>query len=91
MKLRAAETNLTRLDEILVEIEAILDEQTMPLNKMMNLEVGQTIMLNANPDSKVEMRCRGVPLLKGRMGRVGTHVAVRVDDAVERTDASKAL
>jgi flagellar motor switch protein FliM len=37
------------------------------------------------------MRCGGVPLLKGRMGRVGTSVAVRVDEAVERTDASRAL
>jgi|SRR6185437_3889283 len=74
-----------------VEIAAILDEQTLPLNRVMNLEVGQTIMLNATPDSKIEMRCRGVPLLKGRMGRVGSSVAVRVEEAVERTDASKGL
>ena len=40
---------------------------------------------------KIEMRCRGVPLLKGRMGRVGSSVAVKVDEAVERTDASRAL
>ena len=41
--------------------------------------------------SHAELRCRGVPLLTGRMGRVGSSVAVRVDAAVERTDASKAL
>ena len=63
----------------------------MPLNQVMNLEVGQTMMLNASPDSKIELRCRGVPLLTGRMGRVGSSVAVRVDDAVERTDASRHL
>ncbi|MEJ0027498.1 MAG: flagellar motor switch protein FliM [Rhizomicrobium sp.] len=74
-----------------VEIAAILDEQTLPLNRVMNLEVGQTIMLNATPDSKIEMRCRGVPLLKGRMGRVGSSVAVRIEEAVERTDASRGL
>ena len=74
-----------------VQIDAILDEQILPLNKVMNLEVGQTIMLNASPDSKIEMRCRGVPLLKGRMGRVGASVAVRIDEAVERTDASRGL
>ena len=74
-----------------VEIAAILDEQTLPLNRVMNLEVGQTIMLNATPDSKIEMRCRGVPLLKGRMGRVGSSVAVRIDEAVQRTDASRGL
>src|SRR5438874_12143716 len=74
-----------------VEIQAILDEQTMPLNQIMNLEVGQTVMLNATPDSRIELRCRGVPLLTGRMGRVGSSVAIRVDDAIERTDASRAL
>ena len=74
-----------------LEIAAILDEQILPLNRMMNLEVGQTIMLNATPDSKIELRCRGVPLLKGRMGRVGSSVAVRVDEAVQRTDASRGL
>ena len=81
----------TELWSTKVDIDAILDEQTLPLNQVMNLEVGQTIMLNANPDSRIELRCRGVPLLTGRMGRVGTSVAVRVDAAVERTDASRAL
>ena len=81
----------TELWSTKVDIEAILDEQTMPLNQVMNLEVGQTMMLGASPDSKIELRCRGVPLLTGRMGRVGASVAVRVDEAIERTDASRAL
>jgi len=81
----------TELWSTKVDIEAILDEQTMPLKQVMNLEVGQTMMLSAGPDSKIELRCRGVPLLTGRMGRVGSSVAVRVDDAIERTDASRAL
>src|SRR5271154_1581046 len=81
----------TELWSTRVEIDAILDEQIMSLDKIMNLQVGQTVMLNAHPDSKIELRCGGVPLLKGRMGRVGSSVAVRVDAAIERTDASKAL
>jgi len=81
----------TELWSTKVDIEAILDEQTMPLNQAMNLEVGQTMMLGASPDSKIQLRCGGVPLLTGRMGRVGSSVAVRVDEAIERTDASRAL
>jgi flagellar motor switch protein FliM len=81
----------TELWSTTVDIEAILDEQTMPLNQVMNLEVGQTMMLGAGPDSKIQLRCGGVPLLTGRMGRVGSSVAVRVDEAIERTDASRAL
>jgi flagellar motor switch protein FliM len=74
-----------------VDINAILDEQTMPLDRIMNLNVGDTVMLNASPDSKIELRCGGVPLLRGRMGRVGSSVAVRVEEAIERTDASRGL
>jgi flagellar motor switch protein FliM len=81
----------TELWSTKVDIEAILDEQTMPINQVMNLEVGQTLMLGATPDSKIQLRCRGVPLLTGRMGRVGSSVAVKVDEAVERTDASRIL
>jgi flagellar motor switch protein FliM len=81
----------TELWSTRIDIEAILDEQVMPLGRIMNLEVGETVMLNAAPDSRIELRCRGVPLLTGRMGRVGSAVAVRVDEAIERTDASKAL
>ena len=81
----------TELWSTRVEIDAILDEQVMPLNKIMNLKVGETVMLNAGPDSSIELRCGGVPLLKGRMGRVGQSVAVRVDEAIRRTDASRSL
>ncbi len=81
----------TELWSTRVEIDAILDEQVMPLNKIMNLQVGETVMLNAGPDSNIELRCGGVPLLKGRMGRVGQSIAVRVDEAIRRTDASRSL
>jgi flagellar motor switch protein FliM len=74
-----------------VDIEAILDEQVMPLSRIMNLKPGETIMMNAGPDSKIELRCGGVPLLRGRMGRVGSSVAVRVEEAIKRADASRLL
>src|SRR5579864_2923541 len=57
----------TELWSTKIDIEAILDELTMPLGRIMNLQVGETVMLNASPDSKIELRCRGVPLLAGRM------------------------
>jgi flagellar motor switch protein FliM len=81
----------TELWSTKVDIEAILDQQTMPLRQVMDLQVGQTLMLGATPDSRIHLRCRGVPLLTGRMGRVGTAVAVKVDEAVERTDASRMI
>ncbi len=67
-----------------VDIEAVLDELPMTLNQVMNFEVGQTLLLNATPNSPIEMRCGGVALLTGRMGRVGHQVAVRVESNVQQ-------
>jgi flagellar motor switch protein FliM len=78
----------TELWSTWIKIDAILDEQKLPLSRIMNLEVGQTIMLGATPESPIELRCGGVPLLKGRMGRIGNSVAVRVEGAVKRIDVS---
>jgi len=78
----------TELWSTRVEIDAILDEQLLPLNRIMKLEVGQTIMLNAGPESPIELRCGGVPLLKARMGRMGSSVAVRIEGAIKRANTS---
>lgn len=67
-----------------VDISAVLDEQVMGLQKVMKLKVGDTVMFNAGPESLVELRCGDVPLLTGRMGRVGSNIAVSVDRATRR-------
>ena len=65
-----------------VEIEAVLDELPVPLSRVMNFEVGQTLLLNVGPDARIELRCGGVGLLNGGMGRVGHQVAVRVENTI---------
>jgi len=67
-----------------VEIEAVLDEQVMTLGQVMALEVGKTIMFNAAPDSVITMRCGGVPMVDGRMGRMGNNIAIKVDRTLKR-------
>ncbi|MGF1455560.1 MAG: flagellar motor switch protein FliM [Alphaproteobacteria bacterium] len=74
----------TELWSTRVEIEAVLDQLNMGLKDVMDLEVGQTILLNNTVDSQVELRCGPVSLLRGHMGRVGQNVAVRVDKTIPR-------
>jgi flagellar motor switch protein FliM len=62
-----------------VEIEAVLDEITVSLGDVLNLEIGSQIMLNATPDSQVKMRCGGIPMFDGRMGRKGHNIAVQIE------------
>jgi flagellar motor switch protein FliM len=81
------ETHLARqLLVTAVELEALLDEQTLPLGEIMCLTVGSTLLLNTRPDSQVTLRCGQVPLLRGQVGRQGDHIAIRID---ERTSSEE--
>ncbi|MCC3860815.1 flagellar motor switch protein FliM [Pseudemcibacter aquimaris] len=65
-----------------VDLDAVLDEQKMTLGEVMGFEVGQTLMLNVGQDADVDIRCSGVPMLKGKTGMMGRHKAVRVERIV---------
>ena len=65
-----------------IEIEAVLEEQILTIGDVMNLEVGSTLMLNSGKESAVDLRCGGIPLLRGKVGRVGSHIAISVHDGL---------
>lgn len=67
-----------------INIQAVLDEQVMSLRDVMNFRVGSTVLLNATADAPIQLRCGGIPMLSGRMGRLGTSIAVRVDRSLRR-------
>jgi flagellar motor switch protein FliM len=67
-----------------VSMKAVLDEQVMSLREILNWTVGSKHMLNATTESHVEMRCGDVEMFRGRMGRKGQHIAVRVEESMIR-------
>jgi len=71
-----------------VPLEVILDEHTMTLGEVLGLEVGQTLMLNAQADGEVEMRCGGVSMMTGRVGKLGRHVAIKIERILEAQKAA---
>ncbi len=62
-----------------VELEAELETQNLSLNRVLNLEVGSQLLLQAKPDSQVLLRCGDQAMFTGRMGRKGNNLAIRVD------------
>lgn len=66
-----------------VPLEAIIDEQFMPLGEVMNLEVGQTLMMNSDKDADIQLRCSDVPMATGSVGKVGRHVAVKIRSLIK--------
>ena len=67
-----------------LQLDAVLDELEIPLSKAMQLEVGQTLMLNAKKNAKIDLRCGGIPLVKGHMGRLGDNIAVQIADTIPK-------
>lgn len=60
-------------------IEAVLDRLGVKLRDVLGWKIGTRVMLNATPESAVEINSGGVKLLKGRLGRRGDRLAVRVE------------
>ena len=65
-----------------LEVRAVLDELTQPLGRVLDLKVGDTLMLDATPDQQVTLKCGQVELSSGKVGRIGHAVAVRVEKPI---------
>ena len=73
-----------------VELDVVLDEQTMRLSDVMALQVGDRIMLGTATGAPVRMRCGTVPLFEARVGRRKDRVAVRIDQECSRPGRAEA-
>ena len=60
------------------EIEAVLHEFDMRLDKVLSRKEGDTLMCERRPSDPVTLRCGDVILTQGIMGHIGKHVSVRV-------------
>src|SRR5215475_8968808 len=67
-----------------IELDVVLDEQTMRLSDVMALQPGSQIVLNTLPGAPVLIRCGAVPLFEGRVGRRKSRVAVRIERELPR-------
>ncbi|MEM6625406.1 MAG: flagellar motor switch protein FliM [Pseudomonadota bacterium] len=72
-------------------LRVVLDEFTAPLGKMSNLEVGDTLLMNAAPDTKVALKCGDIHLTEGQIGRIGNKVAMRVDAPIANVAKQRVL
>ncbi len=71
----ANEVNATK-----VKVKAVLDRVTLPLSEVLAWKPGSQLILNAGPNSMVDMQAGGVPIFQGRMGRKNNKVAIRIED-----------
>ena len=69
-------------------IDAILTELTMPLQKLMKLQVGDTVMLDSQPSDSISIKSGNIELARGYMGSKGKNVAVRLEGKVHNKGES---
>jgi flagellar motor switch protein FliM len=68
-----------------VAVTCVLHETQLPLKRMMKLEIGDTLMFDARPDSVVSLRCGDFVVTEGRIGRVDDKIAVQVVSPLRRS------
>ena len=81
----------TEIGKATIAVDAVLYEAEIPLRKLMELEVGDTLPLEMRPDALVSVRCGAVTLTEGRMGRVGDRVAIRVTKPLRKPHTTYAM
>jgi flagellar motor switch protein FliM len=81
----------TEIGQAQIEVDAVLYEARLPLRRMMQLEIGDTLMLELKPDALVTVRCGDISMTEGRMGRVGDRVAVRVGKSLRKPRTTFAM
>ncbi len=68
-----------------VDVTCVLHETQLPLKRVMKLEIGDTLMFDARPDSIVSLRCGDFIVTEGRIGRVDDKIAVQVVNPLRRS------
>jgi flagellar motor switch protein FliM len=61
-----------------VEVAAILHEVDLPLEQVLELRPGDTVMFERSPTDPIKLRCGDVELTEAVMGHIGKHVSVRI-------------
>jgi flagellar motor switch protein FliM len=74
----------TEINAAEIAVDAVLFEREMSLGQVLELEVGQTLVFDVGPRDPVTIKCGGIELTEGQMGRSGEYISVRVDRNLRR-------
>lgn len=67
-----------------IALDVVLDQQMMQLRQVLDLKVGDRILLSSPPGALVTLRCGEVALFKAQLGKRENRLAVRIDAARPR-------
>ena len=67
-----------------VELQAVLDEKKLLLGEVLQFQVGNTLLLDRTPEDEVMIKCNGVTVTTGKVGKMGDNIAVSISEPIRR-------
>lgn len=67
-----------------VIIETLLKKKTITLKELADLKVGSTIIMNDSPNDDVDIECKGIKMMRGKLGASGKYLAVNITELYDR-------
>ena len=67
-----------------VRMDAILGQRMLKMGDVMNLKVNSTILLDQEPDEDISLLCGGIPMMKGKLGKMGDKKAIKVSQITNK-------
>ncbi len=67
-----------------VELEAVLEVQTVSLAFVADLEVGAVLKLRSRPETEITLRCGQIEMLRGKVCQRGDTMCVQVEEKIDR-------
>lgn len=77
------ESMLHRIYSVDLPLEAVILDKPTSLSKIVNLKVGDTIVTSFKEKEDVFVRCGGINLFKGQIGKIEEKVAISITDKIE--------
>jgi len=72
------EALIERIYSVDFPVEAVIEDKPTPISKIAKLKVGDTISLSQKHDQDVYVRCAGIKLFKGQVGKIDDKVAISI-------------
>ncbi|PPD14573.1 MAG: flagellar motor switch protein FliM [Methylobacterium sp.] len=68
-----------------LDLDAVLHETSMPVSKVLELQVGDTLVFDVRGDPMVTVRCGDLMVTQGKIGRIGDHMAIQIAKPLRRS------
>lgn len=66
------------------EVEASFKQKTISMQELVNLRIGDVLMLDSRPDDDVIIKFNSIPMLTGKIGKIEDRVAISVDRIINK-------